>query len=358
MISSCRGTRRTTAILKRYPQLNKLSINDLIRHECQNGIRGGCFFISFDAYTLSKYYSLLTQRMNATKKKQIEKWCEDYLRKDNGEPYSFEEVVKADYCELQSIKKQIDDNSLEQYNRFLYNHNKEYKTDNKKGKKKNTCYIKDTLYNSLSSKKIEAKLLLLKNVGISVCPYCNRNYIFSNENVITCQLDHFYNKDKYPILAVSFFNLIPCCPTCNRLKGTKDFAFYPYDQNNKAIDIMRFSYKTINSKFLRDKNSIIVEASPTEDLYSEQLETLKISKLYELHNDIVFDIIRKSEVFSDVYINSLQTSFPKIFSSSKEVKELLFGVPLSRDDIHKRPLSKLTQDIVFEINEARNNEDY
>ena len=52
-----------------------------------------------DHVTLSKYYSLLTQRMNATKKKQIEKWCEDYLRKDNGEPYSFEKVVKADYCE-------------------------------------------------------------------------------------------------------------------------------------------------------------------------------------------------------------------------------------------------------------------
>ena len=214
------------------------------------------------------------------------------------------------------------------------------------------------MYNSLSSKNKEAKLLLLKKVGISVCPYCNRNYIFSNENVITCQLDHFFSKEKYPILAVSFFNLIPCCSTCNRLKGTNDFDFYPYDQKNKAIDIMRFSYKPINSDFLRNKNSIIVETTPTEDLYSDQLETLKISKLYELHNDIVFDIIRKSEVFSDVYINSLRTSFPQIFSSSKEVKELLFGVSLSRDDIHKRPLSKLTQDIVFEINEARNDESH
>lgn len=29
---------------------NKLSSNNLIRHECQNGIRGGCFFILFDGY--------------------------------------------------------------------------------------------------------------------------------------------------------------------------------------------------------------------------------------------------------------------------------------------------------------------
>lgn len=322
-----------------------------------------------DSNALSKYYSILTDKIDDEKKKQIEKWCQDYLRKDNGQPYSFEEVVKADYSELQKLKKQIDDNHLDQYNCFLYNHNKVYKAENKKRKRKkknenenekkrNSCYIKDTLYNSLSSKNKEAKLLLLKKVGISVCPYCNRNYIFSNENVITCQLDHFFSKEKYPILAVSFFNLIPCCSTCNRLKGTNDFDFYPYDQKNKAIDIMRFSYKPINSDYLRNKNSIIVETTPTEDLYSDQLETLKISKIYELHNDIVFDIIRKSEVFSDVYINSLQTSFPQIFSSSKEVKELLFGVSLSRDDIHKRPLSKLTQDIVFEINEARNDESH
>ena len=30
--------------------MNKLSSNNLIRHECQNGIRGGCFFILFDGY--------------------------------------------------------------------------------------------------------------------------------------------------------------------------------------------------------------------------------------------------------------------------------------------------------------------
>ena len=71
-------------------------------------------------------YSILTDKIDDEKKKQIEKWCQDYLRKDNGEPYSFEEVVKADYSELQKLKKQIDDNHLDQYNCFLYNHNKVY----------------------------------------------------------------------------------------------------------------------------------------------------------------------------------------------------------------------------------------
>ena len=41
---------RIAAVLKLLTQLNKFSSNNLIRHECQNGIRGGCFFILFDGY--------------------------------------------------------------------------------------------------------------------------------------------------------------------------------------------------------------------------------------------------------------------------------------------------------------------
>ena len=41
---------RIAAVLNLLTQLNKLSSNNFIRHECQNGILGGCFFILFDGY--------------------------------------------------------------------------------------------------------------------------------------------------------------------------------------------------------------------------------------------------------------------------------------------------------------------
>ena len=41
---------RIAAVLNLLTQLNKYSSNNLIRHECQNGILGGCFFILFDGY--------------------------------------------------------------------------------------------------------------------------------------------------------------------------------------------------------------------------------------------------------------------------------------------------------------------
>ena len=48
---------RIAAVLNLLTQLNKSSINNFIRHECQNGILGGCFFILFDGYGAS-YRSL------------------------------------------------------------------------------------------------------------------------------------------------------------------------------------------------------------------------------------------------------------------------------------------------------------
>jgi hypothetical protein len=40
------------------------------------------------------------------------------------------------------------------------------------------------------------------------------------------EIDHFYPKDKYPFLAVSFFNLIPSCLTCNGLSAMSNTDSY------------------------------------------------------------------------------------------------------------------------------------
>ena len=39
------------------------------------------------------------------------------------------------------------------------------------------------------------------------------------------QFDHWFPKKKYPLLAISFYNLIPCCTYCNSsVKGDIEFA--------------------------------------------------------------------------------------------------------------------------------------
>lgn len=61
-------------------------------------------------------------------------------------------------------------------------------------------------------------------LNIRTCPYCNRQYTFTIDNKHTKtapEYDHFYDKAHYPLLAVSFYNLIPSCHTCNHIKGVK-----------------------------------------------------------------------------------------------------------------------------------------
>ena len=80
------------------------------------------------------------------------------------------------------------------------------------------------------SDKYQSKVLtpfFTENFNFRTCFYCNKDFITNfkkekNELVSTFQLDHFYDKGTYPYLALSFYNLIPSCPTCNssKVKGS------------------------------------------------------------------------------------------------------------------------------------------
>ena len=78
--------------------------------------------------------------------------------------------------------------------------------------------------NEYENKKEFSKEDFLKALDIKVCPYCNRSYIECIDNndkktLIKGQIDHFYSKKEYPFLALSRFNLIPCCSDCNGVGG-------------------------------------------------------------------------------------------------------------------------------------------
>ncbi|WP_281544758.1 hypothetical protein [Grimontia sp. SpTr1] len=60
--------------------------------------------------------------------------------------------------------------------------------------------------------------IISKEIPTDENKHCN------SDGKLLFDLDHFYLKSKYPFLALSFFNLIPCCGTCNsRFRSTKDF---------------------------------------------------------------------------------------------------------------------------------------
>lgn len=78
----------------------------------------------------------------------------------------------------------------------------------------------------------------LNNLGIDTCIYCNRNYtLYFGGNYSRAELDHWFPKSEFPILALSLYNLIPSCHSCNHIKGAQK----KYDWNN-ALNNLNHPY--------------------------------------------------------------------------------------------------------------------
>lgn len=190
---------------------------------------------------------------------------------------------------------------------------------------------------------------MLKDLNIQVCPYCNRNYIMTINKIVTCQLDHYFNKSKYSILAVSYYNLIPSCSTCNRLKGTLDIPYYPYDSKYN-IDSLRFTYDINSPDYLNNVDSISVKININDLKYKEQVEKiLKLKEIYSCHNDIVYELIRKKQIFNDTYKNECLKEFRNLFKDLDDVDKTIYGIPVEKNEFGRRPLSKMQNDILSEL---------
>ena len=87
---------------------------------------------------------------------------------------------------------------------------------------------------------------LLTLLGISVCPYCNRQYITTavyGRQSVRPQIDHFFCKKDYPYLALSINNLVPSCSVCNLQKHDRNKEIlYPYDEELGESFIFRARY--------------------------------------------------------------------------------------------------------------------
>ena len=89
-------------------------------------------------------------------------------------------------------------------------------------------------YDTFSKRAVAVDILT--EMGVSVCPYCNRQYTFTSKSgKVRAQLDHYYPKTLYPYLALSLYNMVPSCGICNQAKSSlntlKTPIMYPYEED-------------------------------------------------------------------------------------------------------------------------------
>ena len=113
--------------------------------------------------------------------------------------------------------------------------------------------------------------------------------------------------------------------------------------------MLKFSYHLKGSDFLTNMEQIEVDIEVKNSMYNTQLEKLQLKDIYKHHNDIVQEILKKKQVFSEDYIENFCNEFPQILGSKKEVEDLIYGISMDERDYGKRPLSKLIKDILNDL---------
>lgn len=268
----------------------------------------------------------------------------------------------------------------------------------KKNRIENTLYKGIFDYDSFS-KKSEGwnRHILISMMGISVCPYCQRQYITNykgnagdeEDNRTTADLDHFISKSKYPILALCLYNFIPSCQICNsRFKGQKDSykdgklqVLYPYEESydnygvkfktsielleniiggDKEFEVKIDSFQLEeNSKKSKEKEVLSIEKRITNDI-----DMFGLNKVYkDSHNGYLKNMLKTIEKTPESYLNIISELFideeEKNKEEAKKEGKLKQKLKQSFKEIIKEPykfkirngepLGKLTKDIAEEF---------
>lgn len=278
------------------------------------------------------YHSLLNIKSHQKHKavylaniKAINVWCKKNIVV-NGKTYSFPEVIQADFETLTRIAKKLDSCTMlpTQYKDFM---------------------IKTLYMNRFPRKEF------MESLGVTVCPYCNRNFVNSARKRTMCDLDHFFNKDTYPILAVSFYNLVPVCHSCNHSKSVQDVSYSPHDRRYKTDDLLTFDFYLKGIDFLSDEKEIGIEIGESKEI-RDNISVLKLREVYQVHSDIVQECIKKAIAFSPEYLSYLYYVYGNLFESEEELYRTVYGNYIEEKSYGKRPLAKMTSDILKKLFEV------
>ena len=220
---------------------------------------------------------------------------------------------------------------------------------------------------------------LVDELKINVCPYCNRiytnTYYSKDEGRTRPHLDHYYSKSIYPFLAISLYNLIPSCYSCNsNFKFDKDFYkdkhLHPYENSmgknilftlepvKNEIDISgkkRNGYDLEFTKGNLEAFNLKVDTKKEKDsdlltAWDNSNKTFHLEDMYQTHKDILHEMIQKSKVYKEEYLDWLDKKYVgSIFKSRAEIEQMITGNYNTEKNFEKRPLTKLTYDISKEL---------
>ncbi len=304
-------------------------------------------------YFLSMWLVISFEQIDSIKKFLREKFLDSDLKKISEYIQSLRGVLKEiqSYDDLKRRRKNKYKNSSvtdfltrEIFYDYLYN-----------------CFNKFKIIYDESFSIKDINNWIINETDVKVCPYCNLTYTYNRGSSTTAQLDHFFPKTEYPMFALCFYNLIPSCPSCNRIKSasqkelTSPYEKDAYNDLKITWDYGNFSNKKEQNDKLKlkelEKNiEIKIHSSKPKD--NNNIEVMKLLEAYNQHKDYASEVIKKMHIYMNKDAQKLISAMcKKIGISSNEIERFYFANYLDKEQLAKRPLSKMTNDFFVEYKE-------
>ena len=199
---------------------------------------------------------------------------------------------------------------------------------------------------------------LIDSIGITFCPYCNEQSMYSEEDgtKVLADLDHYLPKSDFPLFEANFFNLIPSCPSCNRtlkgqskrriinplIEGFEDYAIfkmvdYPLKLANEHFDI-KILKKNTENHILIEKIDNTISLFKIEGRYNQ-------NHVKETARRIYFNTKLLTPNALSHYSESLE--IPTL--TTKQLYKHLFELDFEKINLSNEYLGKLKLDILLDL---------
>lgn len=194
---------------------------------------------------------------------------------------------------------------------------------------------------------------IIEAMGIRTCVYCNMQYALTiDHSKGLYELDHRFPKSKYPYLCTTFYNLQPCCPTCNHGKNTAtaDFGLYTTDSNELhpfhllAKPHLYLRERRFNPNISIPLDSVCVHKFTNCQLAKTHEKDFMIDSTYAAVKDVAEETIWRCKAYDDTYKDLFIKNFPELYNKDA-LHRFVFGTYSDDKNVHCRPLTKLIRDI-------------
>lgn len=218
-------------------------------------------------------------------------------------------------------------------------------------------------------------------IGIKTCVYCNAQFAVTAETEpaltpamikkrekrrgrkpqprpailrANYELDHNLPKSVYPYLCTNFYNLIPCCSSCNKHKSDRPLDFSLYARKGEELEPLYFELPAEDLLKFQVYNvcrGLHVELHDKSDgsLAGEFNKRFAIDAIYKEHSEEIRELLWRHKIYSSSGIAALKDGFKDLFQDGFDIDRFVLGTYADTQDVFKRPLTIMKQDIMKQL---------